>query len=51
MWQKEIIGRVGTTSIFVTHDLEEAVEVADTVIVRELIDTERFEAMMAVKGK
>ena len=27
------IGRVGVTSIFVTHDQEEAVEVADTIIV------------------
>ena len=63
------------TSIFVTHDQEEAVEVADTVIVtnqgrieqvgtpeevcrqpktefvREFIDSERFEAMAAVRGK
>lgn len=32
-WLKEMIGRVGVTSIFVTHDQEEAVEVADTIIV------------------
>lgn len=32
-WLKEMIGRVGITSIFVTHDQEEAVEVADTVII------------------
>ncbi len=32
-WLKEMIGRVGVTSIFVTHDQEEAMEVADTVIV------------------
>lgn len=32
-WLKEMIGRVGVTSIFVTHDQEEAVEVADTVII------------------
>ena len=28
-----MIGRVGITSIFVTHDQEEAMEVADTIIV------------------
>lgn len=28
-----MIGRVGVTSIFVTHDQGEAVEVADTVII------------------
>lgn len=74
-WLKEMIGRVGVTSIFVTHDQEEAVEVADTVIitnlgrieqvgtpedvcrhpqtefVEEFIDSARFEAMMAVRGK
>ena len=32
-WLKEMIGRVGVTSIFVTHDQEEAMEVADTIIV------------------
>ena len=32
-WLKEMIGRVGVTSIFVTHDQEEALEVADTVII------------------
>lgn len=32
-WLKEMIARVGITSIFVTHDQEEAMEVADTVIV------------------
>lgn len=32
-WLKEMIGRVGITSIFVTHDQEEAMEVADTIIV------------------
>ena len=28
-----MIGKVGITSIFVTHDQEEAMEVADTIIV------------------
>ena len=32
-WLKEMIGRVGVTSIFVTHDQEDAMEVADTIIV------------------
>ncbi|MCM1266511.1 MAG: ATP-binding cassette domain-containing protein [Bacteroidales bacterium] len=32
-WLKEMIGRVGITSIFVTHDQEEAMEVAETIIV------------------
>lgn len=32
-WLKEMIARVGITSIFVTHDQEEAMEVADTIIV------------------
>ena len=32
-WMKEMIGQVGVTSIFVTHDQEEAMEVADTIIV------------------
>lgn len=32
-WLKEMINKVGITSIFVTHDQEEALEVADTIIV------------------
>lgn len=32
-WLKEMIGQVGITSIFVTHDQEEAMEVADTIII------------------
>lgn len=32
-WLKDMIGRVGVTSIFVTHDQEEAMEVADTIII------------------
>lgn len=32
-WLREMIVRVGVTSIFVTHDQEEAMEVADTVII------------------
>lgn len=32
-WLKEMIGKVGITSIFVTHDQEEAVEVADDILI------------------
>ncbi|MCD8323840.1 MAG: sulfate ABC transporter ATP-binding protein [Clostridiales bacterium] len=32
-WLKRMIARVGITSIFVTHDQEEAVEVADEIII------------------
>ncbi|ROR28301.1 sulfate transport system ATP-binding protein [Mobilisporobacter senegalensis] len=32
-WLKEMIERVGITSIFVTHDQEEAIEVADEIII------------------
>jgi sulfate transport system ATP-binding protein len=34
-WLKEMIRRVGITSIFVTHDQEEAVEVADEIIIMD----------------
>ncbi|HEX3078688.1 MAG TPA: ABC transporter ATP-binding protein [Lachnospiraceae bacterium] len=32
-WLKEMINQVGVTSIFVTHDQEEAIEVADEIII------------------
>lgn len=32
-WLKEMINRVGITTVFVTHDQEEAVEVADEIMV------------------
>lgn len=32
-WLKEMINRVGVTSIFVTHDQDEAIEVADEIII------------------
>lgn len=32
-WLKEMIEKVGVTSIFVTHDQEEAIEVADEIII------------------
>jgi sulfate transport system ATP-binding protein len=34
-WLKDMIRRVGITSIFVTHDQEEAVEVADEIIIMD----------------
>lgn len=35
-WLRGMIGRVGITSIFVTHDQEEAMEVADRVVITNL---------------
>jgi sulfate transport system ATP-binding protein len=32
-WLKEMIGQLGITSIFVTHDQDEAIEVADEIII------------------
>ncbi|MBQ2663414.1 MAG: sulfate ABC transporter ATP-binding protein, partial [Clostridia bacterium] len=32
-WLKDIIGKLGITSIFVTHDQDEAIEVADEIII------------------
>ncbi len=32
-WLRELINQVGITSIFVTHDQDEAVEVADEIII------------------
>lgn len=32
-WLKDMINKVGVTSIFVTHDQEEAIEVADEIII------------------
>ncbi|WP_248925722.1 sulfate/molybdate ABC transporter ATP-binding protein [Paenibacillus hamazuiensis] len=32
-WLKDMIGRLGITTIFVTHDQEEAVEVADEIMI------------------
>ena len=35
-WLREMITRIGITSIFVTHDQDEAIEVADEIIVTNL---------------
>ncbi len=42
IWLKEMIQKVGITSIFVTHDQDEAVEVADDIII---INEGRLEQM------
>lgn len=42
LWLKEMIAKVGITSIFVTHDQDEAVEVADEIII---INEGRLEQM------
>jgi sulfate transport system ATP-binding protein len=34
-WLKEMIDKVGVTSIFVTHDQDEAIEVADEIIITD----------------
>jgi sulfate transport system ATP-binding protein len=34
-WLKEMIHKVGVTSIFVTHDQEEAIEIADEIIITD----------------
>ena len=46
-WLKEMIRRVGVTSIFVTHDQDEAVEVADDIII---INEGRLEQIGDPKG-
>lgn len=50
-WLKEMIGRVKVTSIFVTHDQEEALEVADTVIITNLGRIEQVGSPEEVCGK
>ena len=46
-WLKQMIAKVGITSIFVTHDQDEAVEVADEIII---INEGRIEQMVFIKG-
>lgn len=41
-WLRNMIERVGITSIFVTHDQEEAMEVADTIIITNLGNIEQI---------
>lgn len=43
-WLKEMIEKVGITSIFVTHDQEEAMEVADMVIVMNEGEIEQIDS-------
>lgn len=35
-WLREMISKIGITSIFVTHDQEEAIEVADEIVITNL---------------
>ena len=47
-WLKETIHRVGITSIFVTHDQDEAVEVADEIIITNKGRVEQAGSPMAI---
>lgn len=49
-WLREMIERVGITSIFVTHDQEEAMEVADTIIITNLGSVEQMGAPEEICG-
>lgn len=47
-WLREMIKRVGITSIFVTHDQDEAVEVADQIIVTNKGRVEQIGAPLSI---
>lgn len=42
-WLKEMVTKLGITSIFVTHDQDEAVEVADEIIITNTAWLSRWE--------
>ena len=42
-WLRELINRVGITKYFVTHDQDEAIEVADQIIVTNKGELNRLE--------
>ena len=42
-WLKEMIEQLGVTSIFVTHDQDEAIEVADEIIITKRAESNRWE--------
>lgn len=50
-WLKEMIERVGITSIFVTHDQEEALETADMIIVTNCGKVEQIGTPEEICGK
>ena len=47
-WLKEMIRKVGITSIFVTHDQDEAVEVADQIIITNRGQVEQMGSPLAI---
>ncbi|MDR1699674.1 MAG: ABC transporter ATP-binding protein [Lachnoclostridium sp.] len=47
-WLREMISRVGVTSIFVTHDQEEAIEVADEIIITNEGKVEQIGTPLAI---
>ena len=47
-WLKEMIYKVGITSIFVTHDQEEAIEVADEIIITNRGQVEQKGSPLAI---
>ncbi len=50
-WLKDMITKVGITSIFVTHDQEEAVEVADEIIITSHGQVEQIGTPMEIYQK
>lgn len=50
-WLKEMISRVGITSIFVTHDQDEAIEVADEIIITNLGRIEQIGSPLEIYKK
>ena len=50
-WLRELINKVGITSIFVTHDQHEAIEVADEIIVMNQGRIEQIGSPLAVYSK
>lgn len=47
-WLKDMINKVGVTSIFVTHDQEEAIEVADEIIITNRGQVEQKGSPLAI---
>lgn len=50
-WLREMINKVGITSIFVTHDQEEAIEVADEIIITNKGRVEQIGTPQEIYGK
>ena len=45
-WLREMIEKLGVTSIFVTHDQDEAIEVADEIIITNKVELNRREHLL-----